>query len=36
MERFIDVPPYRSEPHLVLALKGYATTSFGLIVQKAG
>ena len=35
MERYIDVPPYRQEPHLVLALKGYATTSFGLIVQKA-
>ena len=35
MERYIDVPPYRHEPHLVLALKGYATTSFGLIVQKA-
>jgi hypothetical protein len=36
MERYIDVPPYRYEPHLVLALKGYATTSFGLIIQKAG
>jgi len=36
MDRFIDTPPYRAEPHLVLALQGYATTSFGLIVRKAG
>ncbi|QTC92319.1 class I SAM-dependent methyltransferase [Brevundimonas goettingensis] len=35
MDQFIDVPPYHSEPSLVLALQGYATTSFGLIVQKA-
>lgn len=36
MDQFIDVPPYHSEPSLVIALKGYATTSFGLIIQKAG
>jgi hypothetical protein len=34
LDRYIDVAPYRSSPHLKLALEGYATTSFGLIVQK--
>jgi hypothetical protein len=34
LDRYIDVPPYRSEPHLKLALDGYATTSIGLIVQR--
>jgi 2-polyprenyl-3-methyl-5-hydroxy-6-metoxy-1,4-benzoquinol methylase len=35
IDRYIDVPPYRSEPHLKLALWGYAATSVGIIVQKA-
>jgi hypothetical protein len=35
IERYIDVAPYRDEPHLRLALWGYACTSFGIIVQKA-
>jgi hypothetical protein len=35
LDRYIDAPPYRTDPHLVLALSGYATTSFGLIVQRA-
>jgi len=36
LDRYIDVPPYRAEPHLKLALDGYAATSVGLIVQKDG
>jgi hypothetical protein len=35
LDRYIDVAPYRAQPHLVLALMGYATTSFGIIVQRA-
>jgi hypothetical protein len=34
LDRYIDVPPYRAEPHLRLALEGYASTSFGVIVQR--
>jgi hypothetical protein len=34
LDRYIDVPPYTDAPHLKLALEGYATTSFGLIIQK--
>jgi len=34
LDRYIDVAPYRASPHLKLALEGYATTSFGLIVRK--
>jgi hypothetical protein len=36
LDRYIDVAPYRSEPHLKLALDGYAATSIGLIVQRGG
>jgi hypothetical protein len=32
---FVDVPPYRHDPHLRLQVLGYVTTSIGLIV-KAG
>ena len=35
IDRYIDVPPYRDEPHLKLALWGYSATSVGIIVQKA-
>jgi hypothetical protein len=35
LDRYIDVPPYRSEPHLKLALEGYASTSIGIIVQRS-
>jgi 2-polyprenyl-3-methyl-5-hydroxy-6-metoxy-1,4-benzoquinol methylase len=35
VERYIDTPPYRPDPHLTLALSGYAATSLGLIIQKA-
>lgn len=36
LDRYIDVAPFRNEPHLKLALEGYATTSIGLIIQKDG
>jgi 2-polyprenyl-3-methyl-5-hydroxy-6-metoxy-1,4-benzoquinol methylase len=36
LDRYIDVPPYRAEPHLKLAIQGYGTTSLGLIVQRGG
>ena len=35
IDRYIDVAPYRDEPHLKLALGGYGVTSVGLIIQKA-
>jgi 2-polyprenyl-3-methyl-5-hydroxy-6-metoxy-1,4-benzoquinol methylase len=35
IDRYIDIAPYRSEPHLILALWGHQTTSIGLIVQRA-
>ena len=35
MDRYIDVAPYREEPHLKLAVAGYATTSIGIIVRRA-
>jgi Methyltransferase domain len=35
LDRYIDVAPYRAEPHLKLALEGYASTSIGIIVQRA-
>lgn len=34
IDRYIDVPPYRAEPHLKLALSGYAATSIGLIIRR--
>jgi SAM-dependent methyltransferase len=34
VDRYIDVAPYRNEPHLKLALWGYAVTSIGLVIQK--
>ena len=34
MDRYVDLPPYLVEPHLKLALEGYATTSVGLIIHK--
>ena len=35
LDRYIDLPPYRAEPHLKLALSGFVTTSFGMIIQRA-
>lgn len=34
IDRYIDVPPYRGEPHLKVALWGYSITSVGLMVQR--
>ncbi len=35
LDRYVDVAPYRAEPHLKLALEGYAATSIGLIIQRS-
>lgn len=34
LDTYIDVPPYRVEPHLKLALWGYSITSVGLIIRR--
>ena len=34
VDAYVDLPPYRTEPHLTVALMGYATTSIGVIVQR--
>lgn len=34
VDDYIDVAPYSSDTHLKLALGGYVTTSFGIIVRK--
>jgi len=35
LDRFVDVPPYEQcEPHLALAIRGFASTSVAIIVQK--
>ena len=34
MDVYVDVPPYREQPHLVAALMGFATTSIGVIVER--
>lgn len=34
IDRFIDVPPYRAQPHLHMVLSGFSTTSFGIIVRR--
>lgn len=36
VDRYVDIAPYRPEPHLKLALEGYVATSFGLIVRRGG
>lgn len=36
LDRYLDILPYRTEPHLMMALWGHQTTSIGVIVQKAG
>jgi len=35
-DHYIDVPPYKSQPHLKLQIDRYVSTSIGLIIQKAG
>lgn len=34
VDRFYDLPPYRVQPHLKMALDGYGVTSVGLIIQR--
>lgn len=34
LDVYIDLPPYRADPHLKAALLGYATTSIGMIIQR--
>jgi hypothetical protein len=34
LDDYVDVPPYRPQPHLQLAIAGYACTSVGFIVQR--
>jgi SAM-dependent methyltransferase len=34
VDQYIDVAPYRPEPHLKIALAGFAATSIGLIIQR--
>lgn len=34
LDRFIDLPPYSSDPHLKLQLLRWVATSFGMIVRK--
>ncbi|MDB5912861.1 MAG: hypothetical protein JWP22_1536, partial [Ramlibacter sp.] len=33
LDRYVDVPPYRAHPHLVLSMEGYAATSAGIIIH---
>ena len=35
LDRHVDLPPYKQEPHLRLLLGNYVTTSLGLIVRRA-
>ncbi len=35
VDQFYDLPPYRVDPHLKMALEGYGVTSIGLIIQRA-
>ncbi len=34
LDVYVDIPPYRVEPHLKLALWGYSVTSVGLIIRR--
>lgn len=33
-DQYVDHPPYKSEPHLKLAIADYVSTSLGLIIEK--
>lgn len=35
VDQYIDLPPYRSEPHLSTAIAGYKCTSIGLAIRKS-
>lgn len=34
IDHFVDVPPYREEPHLKMALAGFSATSVGILIQR--
>lgn len=34
LDRFIDLAPYKEQPHLKLALSGFAATSIGIIIRR--
>lgn len=34
LDQHVDVPPYSTNDHLKLAMGGYVTTSFGLIIRR--
>lgn len=34
IDHFIDLPPYRPEPHLKMALSGFSATSVGILIQR--
>ncbi|USI72365.1 methyltransferase domain-containing protein [Sphingomonas morindae] len=34
LDRHVDMPPYRHDEHLKLALSNYVTTSFGVIIRR--
>jgi len=34
VDRYLDMPPYRHDPHLKMMLMGFTTTSIGVIVRK--
>ena len=35
VDRYVDVPPYRAEPHLKLRLSRFVITSFGLVIERS-
>ncbi|MEP7181738.1 MAG: FkbM family methyltransferase [Betaproteobacteria bacterium] len=35
LDRYVDLPPFRSEPHLRLRIERFVATSIGLIVRRA-
>ncbi|MBA4808688.1 MAG: hypothetical protein H2037_14230 [Brevundimonas sp.] len=35
IDNYIDIAPYSEEPSLKIALFGFATTSFGIVVQRS-
>ncbi|WP_291537610.1 hypothetical protein [Brevundimonas sp.] len=34
VDRYLDMPPYRPDPHLKMMLSGFTTTSIGIIVRR--
>lgn len=34
VDRYLDLPPYRHDPHLKMMLMGFTTTSIGILVRK--